>query len=157
MRLSELLNAQAITTRLRARTKRDAIAELVELLESAYDVDSKGEIFSRVWRREEEHTTGIGNGIAIPHGKALALNRMVAACGVSPLGVAYDSIDGSDMVTLVVLLVAPESVGPLQVKVLANISRVLKEESVRQSLREAAHPEAFLAALRAAEAVHIPS
>jgi fructose-specific phosphotransferase system IIA component len=156
MRLSELLNAQAITTRLRARTKREAIAELVELLESAHGVQSQGEVLMRVLHREEGQTTGIGNGIAIPHGKARALNRMVAACGVSQQGVDYDSIDG-DPVTLFVLLAAPESVGSLQVKVLANISRVLKEESVRAALREAANPEAFLAALRAAEAVHIPS
>lgn len=157
MRLSELLNVQAITTRLRARTKDEAIAELVELLEGAHGVESNGEILKRVMHRERGQTTGLGNGIAIPHGKALALSRMVAACGVSPQGVAYDSMDGSDVVTLFVLLAAPESVGPLQVKVLANISRVLKEESVRQSLREAAHPEAFLAALRTAEAAHIPS
>jgi mannitol/fructose-specific phosphotransferase system IIA component (Ntr-type) len=69
--------------------------------------------------------------------------------------VDFESVDG-EPVTLFVLLAAPESVGSLQVKVLANISRVLKEESVRQSLREADGPEAFLAALRAAEAVHIP-
>ncbi len=156
MRLSELLNAQAITTRLRARTKREAIAELVELLESAHGVQSQGEVLMRVLHREEGQTTGIGNGIAIPHGKARAINRMIAACAVSQQGVDFQSVDG-DPVTLFVLLGAPESVGSLQVKVLANISRVLKEESVRSALREAANPEAFLAALRAAEAVHIPS
>jgi PTS system fructose-specific IIC component len=80
---------------------------------------------------------------------------MVAACGVSPAGVDFESVDG-EPVTLFVLLAAPESVGSLQVKVLANISRVLKEESVRRALREAASPEAFLAELKAAEAVHIP-
>jgi PTS system nitrogen regulatory IIA component len=64
-------------------------------------------------------------------------------------------VDG-EPVSLFILLVAPESGGALHVKVLANISRLLKEESVRQSLREAASPESFMAALRAAEAVHIP-
>lgn len=155
MRLTELLNPQAVTTRLRASGKREAIAELVELLEAAHGIESHGEILLRVMHREEGQTTGIGNGIAIPHGKARAVNRMVAACGVSAGGVEFESIDG-DPVTLFVLLAAPESVGSLQVKVLANISRVLKEESVRQSLRDAANPEAFLNALKAAEAVHIP-
>jgi len=125
MRLTELINPQAVTTRLRARTKRDAIAELVELLESAHGIDSHGEVLDRVLRREAMMSTGIGNGVAIPHGKAI-------------------------------LLVAPESGGALHVKVLANISRLLKEESVRQSLREAPNAEAFVGALRAAEAVHIP-
>ena len=155
MRLTELLNTQAISTRLRAGSKRDAIAELVELLEAAHGIDSQGEILLRVMHREEGQTTGIGNGVAIPHGKARAVSRMVAACGVSPGGVDFDSVDG-EPVRLFVLLAAPESVGSLQVKVLANISRVLKEEAVRKALREAASPEAFLAELRAAEAVHIP-
>jgi len=155
MRLTELLNPQAITTRLRATGKREAIAELVALLENAHGIDSHGEILLRVMHREEGQTTGIGNGIAIQHGKARAVSRMVAACGVSQQGVDFDSIDG-EPVTLFVLLAAPESVGSLQVKVLANISRVLKEESVRQALREATGPEAFLDVLRSAEAVHIP-
>jgi fructose-specific phosphotransferase system IIA component len=155
MRLTELLNPQAVTTRLRSRAKRDAIAELVELLESAHGIDSHGEVLDRVLRREAMMSTGIGNGVAIPHGKAKLVDRMVAACGVSPEGIEFESVDG-EPVQLFILLVAPESGGALHVKVLANISRLLKEESVRQSLREAANPDAFVAALRAAEAVHIP-
>jgi len=155
MRLTELINPQAVNTRLRARTKRDAIAELVELLESAHGIDSQGEILDRVLRREAMMSTGIGNGVAIPHGKAKLVDRMVAACGVSPEGIECESADG-EAARLFILLVAPESGGALHVKVLANISRLLKEESVRQSLREAPNAEAFVAALRAAEAVHIP-
>ena len=155
MRLTELINPQAVTTRLRARTKRDAIAELVELLESAHGIDSHGEVLDRVLRREAMMSTGIGNGVAIPHGKAKLVDRMVAACGVSPEGIEFQSVDG-EPARLFILLVAPESGGALHVKVLANISRLLKEESVRQSLREAPNAEAFVGALRAAEAVHIP-
>ena len=155
MRLTELINPQAVTTRMRARTKRDAIAELVELLESAHGIDSHGEVLDRVLRREAMMSTGIGNGVAIPHGKAKLVDRMVAACGVSPDGIEFESADG-EPARLFILLVAPESGGAMHVKVLANISRLLKEETVRQSLREAANAEAFVAALRAAEAVHIP-
>lgn len=156
MRLSELLNPQAVNVRLRARAKREVIAELVDLLERAHGIESQGEILMRVLHREEGQTTGIGNGVAIPHGKARAVSRMVAAAGVAPEGIDFQSVDG-EPATLFVLLAAPETVGSLQVKVLANISRVLKEEGVRQQLRDAADPEEFLAALRAAEAVHIPS
>lgn len=155
MRLTELLNAQAITTRLRSRTKRDTIAELVDLLEAAHGLSSKGEILDRVLRREAMMSTGIGNGVAIPHGKARLVDRLVAACGVSPEGLDFESVDG-EPATLFILLVAPETGGAMHVKVLANISRLLKEESVRQALREADTPDAFLAELRAAEAVHIP-
>ena len=155
MRLTELINPQSVTTRLRARNKRDAIAELVDLLESAHGIDSHGEVLDRVLRREAMMSTGIGNGVAIPHGKAKLVDRMVAACGVSPEGIEFESADG-EPARLFILLVAPESGGALHVKVLANISRLLKEESVRQSLRDAPNAEAFVAALRAAEAVHIP-
>ncbi len=155
MRLSELLNPQAVTTRLKARSKREAIAELVDLLETAHGLASQGEILDRVLRREAMMSTGIGNGIAIPHGKARLVDRLVAACGVSADGIEYESVDG-EAATLFVLLVAPESGGALHVKVLANISRLLKEETVRRALRETATPEAFLAALKAAEAIHIP-
>jgi PTS system nitrogen regulatory IIA component len=155
MRLSEILNAQAITTRLQARTKREAIAELVRLLETAHGLNSQGEILDRVLRREAMMSTGIGNGIAIPHGKARLVDRLVAACAVSREGVDFESADG-EPASLFVLLVAPESGGALHVKVLANISRLLKEESVRRSLREAPDAEAFFAALKSAEFAHIP-
>lgn len=155
MRLSELLNPQAITTRLQARGKREAIAELVQMLESAHGLSSQGEILDRVLRREGLMSTGIGNGIAIPHGKARQIDRLVAACGVSQEGIEYESADG-EPATLFVLLVAPESGGALHVKVLANISRLLKEESVRRSLREANGADAFFAVLKSAESAHIP-
>lgn len=156
MKLSELLNTRAIRLRLQARNKREAIAELVALLESAHGCDSHGEILDRVLRREEMMTTGIGYGVAIPHGKARSADHMMAACAVSPEGLDFDAEDGQPA-TLFVLFVSPEHAATLHVKVLANISRLLKEESVRRSLREARSPEDFLAAVQNAEAAFIPS
>jgi fructose-specific phosphotransferase system IIA component len=150
MLLSELVTPAAISPRLKAETKRDAMAELVQLMESAYGIESQGEILDRVLRREAMMSTGIGNGVAIPHGKARAVDRMLAACAVSAPGVEFESVDG-ERAHLFILLVSPENVGTPHVKVLANISRLLKEESVRASLREAESPAAFLAALKAAE------
>jgi fructose-specific phosphotransferase system IIA component len=155
MRLSELLNSNAVTLRLKAQTKREALLELVELLERAHGFDSQGEILDRVMRREAMMTTGIGNGVAIPHGKARSVNRMAAACAVVPQGLDFESEDGQP-VHLLVLFVSPENATTLHVRVLANLSRLLKEESVRVSLREAKSPEAFMSALLAAESVFIP-
>src|SRR5881397_2547216 len=135
MMLSDLLNAQSVSPRLKAATKRDAVAELVDLLESAHGLKSQGEILDRVMRREAMMSTGIGNGVAILHGKARALDRMLAACAVSRQGVEFESVDGEPAYILI-LLVSPENVGSPHVKVLANISRLLKEESVRKILRE---------------------
>ncbi|MEK7331185.1 MAG: PTS sugar transporter subunit IIA, partial [Candidatus Eisenbacteria bacterium] len=81
-------------------------------------------------------------------------DRMMAACAVSPAGVDFEAVDG-EPAHLFILLVSPESVGTPHVKVLANISRLLKEESVRRSLREADSASAFLAALKAAEAKYL--
>jgi fructose-specific phosphotransferase system IIA component len=155
MRLSELLNPAAVHLRLRARTKREALAEMVGVLEAAHGFQSQGEILDRVARRESMMTTGIGNGIAIPHGKARAVDHMAAAVGVSAEGVEYEADDGQP-VHLVVLFVSPETVTSQHVRVLANISRLLKEEGVRRSLREAPNPEAFLATLTQAEGALIP-
>jgi PTS system nitrogen regulatory IIA component len=154
MLLSELLSDAAVQPRLKAAGKRDAVAELVALLESAHGLDSRGEILDRVLRREAMMSTGIGNGVAIPHGKARAVDRMMAACAVSPAGVDFEAVDG-EPAHLFILLVSPESVGTPHVKVLANISRLLKEESVRRNLREADSAGAFLAVLKAAEAKYL--
>lgn len=155
MRLSELLNPNAITLRLKARTKREALVELVDLLESAHGFQSQGEILDRVMRRESMMTTGIGNGIAIPHGKARSVDRMVAAVAVAPEGLDFEAEDGNP-VHLFVLFVSPETATTLHVRALANLSRLLKEESVRTSLREARSVEDFLAALHSAESAFIP-
>ena len=154
MLLSELLNAKAVAADLSATTKRDAVAELVELLESAHGLNSQGEILDRVLRREAMMSTGIGNGVAIPHGKARAVDRMLAACAVSHAGVDFESADG-ELAHIFILLVSPETVGATHVKVLANISRLLKEESVRQALRDAQTPSELLAALKVAESQYL--
>jgi len=150
MYLSELLNEKAIRLSLNARDKESCIKELVQLLESAHGVNTKGEILSKVLQRESMMSTGIGNGVAIPHGKTRLLDHLVAACGVSPQGMDFDSMDG-EPAYLFILLVSPESLRGPHVKALANVSRLLKEESVRMALRNAPTPEAFLSTLREAE------
>jgi len=154
MHLSELLNARSVNVNLRSREKREVIAELVELLEKAHGFVSGGEILDRVLKRESMMSTGIGNGVAIPHGKARAVDRLVAACGVSRPGIEFGAGDG-EPATLFILLVSPEDVGGPHVKVLANISRLLKEERVRETLRGANSAELFLANLEEAEAKYL--
>jgi fructose-specific phosphotransferase system IIA component len=155
MRLSELLNSNAVTMRLKARNKREALVELVGLLEDAHGFNSQGEILDRVLRREAMMTTGIGNGLAIPHGKARSVDRMAAAVAVIPEGIDFEAEDHQP-VHLIVMFVSPEQATTLHVRALANLSRLLKEESVRTNLREAKNAEAFLSALLTAESAFIP-
>jgi len=151
MHLSELLNEDAVSLSLKARDKESCIKELVQLLESAHPGATKGQIVSKVLQRESMMSTGIGNGVAIPHGKTRLLHQLVAACGVSRLGIDFDSMDG-EPATLFILLVSPENLRGPHVKALANVSRLLKEETVRDSLRRSDSPEQFLATLRDSEA-----
>ena len=155
MRLSELLNPASISLDLKARTKAEALVEMVDLLEAGHGFRSQGEILDRVSRREQMMSTGLFPGAAIPHGKARSVDRMAAACGVAPQGVDFESEDGQPT-RLFILLVSPENATTPHVKLLANISRLLKEEPVRRSLLGAESPEAFLAAVRSAESVLIP-
>lgn len=158
MYLSEMINEQAIRLDLAARDKDSCIKELVQLLEAAHRVNTKGEILSKVLQRESMTSTGIGNGVAIPHGKTRLLDHLVAACGVSPGGMDFDSMDG-EPAHLFILLVSPESLRGPHVKALANISRLLKEESVRMGLRQSRSPQEFLSLLREAESryLHAPA
>jgi mannitol/fructose-specific phosphotransferase system IIA component (Ntr-type) len=155
MRLSELLNENAVALRLKAQTKPEAIVELVAVLEGAHGFDSHGEILDRVMRRESMMSTGLFPGAAIPHGKARSVEHIAAAVGVSSGGIPFESEDGQPT-HLFVLLVSPENATTAHVKLLANISRLLKEEPVRRSLLEARSAEDFLNVLRSAESVQIP-
>jgi mannitol/fructose-specific phosphotransferase system IIA component (Ntr-type) len=155
MRLSELLNPAAISLSLTAREKPGILAELVAMLERAHGFTGDGSILESVRRREDMMSTAIGFGVAIPHGKASGATRMAAACAVCAEGVAFGSDDGAPT-HLFVLFVSPEGRATEHVRVLANISRLLKEETVRRDLRAAGSPAAFLAVLQAAEAAFIP-
>ena len=154
MILSQLLLPASVSVELGARDKRDAIVELVNLLETSHGVSSGGEILDRVLKREAMMSTGIGNGIAIPHGKAKVADRLLAACGVSRAGIDFDAVD-KQPATLFILLVSPENIGGPHVKVLANISRLLKEDKVRDALKAADSSVSFLQILREAEAKYL--
>ncbi|UCF78819.1 MAG: PTS sugar transporter subunit IIA [Candidatus Eiseniibacteriota bacterium] len=151
MKLSDLLNENAICTSLESTGKEQVIEELVRLLERAHGIKSGGEILDRVVEREAMMSTGIGNGVAIPHGKARCIHSLFAACGVAPKGLDFQSVDG-EPVNLFILLVSPEEFRGPHVRTLANISRLLKEEETREGLKTCASPREFLEILKQAEA-----
>src|SRR3989338_5796850 len=139
MTIMSFLDERAVTTDLKAQqNKEEVIRELVELLVRAGSIKEKDshKLVQILMKRESLGSTGIGQGVAIPHGKSDCVAKLVAALGVSRSGVAFDSLDG-EPVTLFSLLVAPEdSAGP-HLKALARISRLLKDKHFRDSLRAA--------------------
>ena len=138
MRMMEFLQERAVTCDLKANDKEGVIRELVGLLVRAGSVKEKDvDRLTRILlEREALGSTGIGHGVAIPHGKANSVSRLVSALGVSSHGMNFDSLDG-ESVHIFFLLVAPEdSAGP-HLKALARISRLLKDKHFRESLQTA--------------------
>jgi fructose-specific phosphotransferase system IIA component len=139
MNIMSFLDERAITTDVKANgSKEEVIHELVGLLANAGAIKEKdvGKLVQILMKRESLGSTGIGQGVAIPHGKSDCVTKLVAAFGVSRAGVNFDSLDG-EPASLFFLLVAPEdSAGP-HLKALARISRLLKDKHFRESLRAA--------------------
>lgn len=151
MLLSELLSADRVKVPLGSRTKDDLLRELVDLAIPNSDPGARDAVLGAVRERERELSTGIGAGVAIPHGKTTCVDELVMAAGVAPVPVEFDALDGQP-VQLFFLLVGPESASGAHVKALARISRLLRRESLRNDLRAARSPHEFLDVVRASEA-----
>ncbi len=138
MEIMTFLNERAVSCDVKSHTKEDIIKELVALLVKAGSIKDKDgtKLGQILLEREALGSTGIGQGVAIPHGKSNCVQDLLAAFGVSRHGVNFDSLDG-EPVHLFFLLVAPEdSAGP-HLKALARISRLLKDRHFRESLKNA--------------------
>lgn len=150
MRLSELLTPARIRVPLQARDKEGVLRELVDLLLDGNGVQQRDEVLSAILERERQFPTGIGYGVAVPHGKTPALTTLGVVAGTSPAPVPYETIDG-EPVRLFFLLAGPEALAGQHVKVLSRISRLVRREPVRQRLLQARTPEEFYRTLCEAE------
>ena len=149
MLLSELLSADRVKVPLGSRTKNDVLRELVELVAAKNRADA-GQILASVQEREHVLSTGIGGGVAIPHGKTPYIDSLMMAAGVARDPIDFDALDGKP-VQLFFLLVGPESAAGAHVKALSRISRLLRRDQLRAALVAAATPEAFLQTVRSSE------
>jgi nitrogen PTS system EIIA component len=136
MKIMDFLSADAITINLNSTDKKSAITELVEALHKAKKIKKPQEIIDVVLEREKLGSTGIGQGVAIPHGKTDTVTEQMGALGISQKGVQFNSLDG-EPVHLIFLLVGPVEVAGQHLKALSRISRLFKDKFFRQALREA--------------------
>ena len=137
MKITAILNHECIISELKSVTKKEALAELSAIFtrgSSNYDQES---MVSVLMEREKLGSTGIGDGIAIPHGKMRGADELLLSFGRSKKGVAFDAMDGKP-VHLFFLLMAPEDSPSQHLKLLAKISRMLKDAAFRKGLMEAA-------------------
>ncbi len=147
MKIMDFLNENAVCANVKATTKDEVIEELLELLLKAHVIKDKKKLIKILLDREALGSTGIGQGVAIPHGKSSSVKQLVAAFGISEKGVDFDSLDG-EKVYIFFLLVAPEdSAGP-HLKALARISRLLKDRYFRDTLKLAKDEKTLLKILK---------
>lgn len=136
MQLEQILKPEFINADLSAKSRDEALAEMVEtVIRSGVEMNNSS-IVDILKQREQLGSTGIGEGVAIPHGKTAAVNRIIVAFGRSTEGISYDALDGKP-VHLLFLLLAPENSAGQHLKILAKISRMLKEADFRQKLLDA--------------------
>ncbi len=136
MKVFDFLDSQSIVIDLKSPTKKEAIDELCQVLATNGKIKNAQTVLTALMEREKLGSTGIGQGIAIPHGKSEATETLVAALGISRKGVDFEALDG-EPVHLIFLLVAPLDSAGQHLKALARISRLLKDKFFRQSLRDA--------------------
>jgi len=146
MKILDVLDPEAIVPDLQSRDKKGALEELVNPVARLADV-SPEEMVRVLMERERLGSTGIGEGIGIPHGKMKTLASLHLGIGVSRRGIDFESIDGKP-VHIFFLLVTPENSTGLHLKLLARISRILKNEPFREKLREAADRDEIYEAIR---------
>ncbi len=136
MKLMDFLIPDAIEPDMKSTAKSASIRELVALLKKTGAITNEHAVAEVVLEREELGTTGIGEGIAVPHGKSDAVDKLVAAFGRSERGISFESMDNQP-VHLLFLLVAPKDVAGPHLMALARISRLLKNRDFRRSLMDA--------------------
>ena len=155
MTLLDILSADSTLVDLKGETKQDIIAELVDTLAVGDAISDRAKVLQAVLEREKIMSTGIGDGIAIPHGKSDAVETLVAALGTQRRGVDFEALDGEPAYVFF-LLVSPANVSGPHIKALARISRLLKNDDFKKKLI-AAETSAEIIEIIETEERHAPS
>lgn len=143
MRITDLLDKRSICLDGTPKSKKETLDQMVELMAKSGKIDDIEAYRAQVYAREEESTTGIGEGIAIPHGKCDAVNKPGLAAMVVKDGVDFDSLDGAP-VTLLFLIAAPNTKDNVHLDVLSKLSVLMMDEEFSTSLRNARTEDEFL-------------
>ena len=152
MEIDDLITPEGVVGSLRVTSKKQALQELSK---RAAEITGQQEraIFEVLIERERLGTTGVGNGIAIPHGKLAGMDRLQGLFARLQTPVEFDAIDDQP-VDLIFLLMAPETAGADHLKALARVSRLLRDRVVCDKIRGSENPEAIYALLTESAASH---
>ncbi|HKJ30636.1 MAG TPA: PTS sugar transporter subunit IIA [Balneolales bacterium] len=150
MKICNLLNSKNVLPHLKAENKDEVIAKLIETLSGKVENSVIENVREAVFERENIMSTGVGKGLAIPHGKAKGLSNNYAAFALLDEPVPYEAIDGMP-VKMVFLLVGPETHNSTHIKMLSRISRLMNNAEFREQLQQCETPEDIIDAFKAEE------
>jgi len=150
MKLSNLMREDLICLNLRVDNKKDGINKIVDLLAKAKGVTDRDKFLRSIMEREKLASTGVGEGVAIPHARTEATQEVVIAFARSEEGIDFDSLD-KEPVHLIFMIAAPEKPAESYLKALARISRLLGKKLFKDSLREAKSPQEVMEVIKATE------
>ena len=152
MRLSELIREDLIKVELEATNKWEAIEELIDLLVAtrALRPTDRDEVMETIFERERSLTTGLGNGLAVPHGAVDCVGSIAAALGTSRRGIPFESLDG-EPIHLIVLLVIPEGAFQRHVRTLAGIVNLGANADLRERIFRASSADEVTEVIRDAD------
>lgn len=152
MNLLDIISLDCIKAPLEASDKKGVIDELVDLLAAKGRVKNAAVLKDAVWAREQTRTTGIGYGLAIPHGKCPGVETLAMAMGKPAEPMDFQAIDGKP-VQLIVLLASPPDQTSHHIQALARISRLMTMDEFRQQIYQAKTPDEIYALLKQQESV----
>ena len=150
MRITDLLDKRSISLDGAPKNKQEALDMAIELMKGSDKINDQEAYRKQVYKREEEGTTGIGMGIAIPHGKCNAVDRPGLAAMVIKNGVDFDSLDG-EPVHLLFLIAAPDTEDNIHLEVLSKLSMMLMDDNFTQSLKNASSVDEFMGIINKAD------
>ena len=153
MTLMEILSGRSVLVGLKGQNKREILEELVSAVDEGKITD-RDRVMDAVLQREEIMSTGIGHGIAIPHGKSEYVTELGGVLGIKEGGVDFDALDGKPTF-IFFLLVSPMDVSGPHIKALARISRLLKVEEFRQRLIAAKDNDEAITIVEEEEKLHL--
>lgn len=139
MALVDLVEESIVKVPLQGKTKVDIITELVEILSNAGKINDKDPIIDALLQRENQGSTGLEQGIAVPHAKTTAVDNITLAIGISPEGMEFDALDGQPSRLFFCMLAPPDQPGK-HVEVLSEIARLSKSPAVLKLLINASTP-----------------
>lgn len=134
MKIMDILDSKSIVLPLKSKEKKAIINELIETLAQNHKVKDKAEAFKSVMEREKLGSTGVGLGIAIPHGRTSAVDKLVGALGISPTGVDFESLDGEPVYFVFLVLSPLEATGDY-LRAISRIARLFKDKFFREALK----------------------